>query len=669
MSLIETFEKKGYWLGPIAGTYAWVVILVAAALNPWWTVFTHAFSDLGASGPQHVDPWLYNYVGMVPTGLLILAFSLYLFRISRNRVEKLGSIHFLVAGALLVGIGLWHQSPGPYPPGTSRDLGQNLHDLFSAWFFLQALLAGLTWGVGLRLERRLPLGLGMVTSTFGAWSIAVAVAVAFGPLSGLYSGKMVLPTVDAEVGMAIGGAIAALGAGLVARGRSGTRTEAWGIFVLMIGAVLLGLGAMVGFGHVPGAVGEAIGILAIDVWVLVMYFARPRELPEARTEPPGRALLPEEKVLLSARPSLLHAFQVPALALVFTGAFLFFYGDYFLTQQLVGLILGTTKVSSIAGPVLASYLGGYLLVVLGMWRWSTALPPWWGAFLLVLVISLPLVMIASWFSTTGDLGMLVFFLVMAALLPLALSLLSWRRVRFALTDKRTLTWPSGATGETGSLTRGEVSGLALRRGLFHRWFDVGDVDFLAIGGKPAVGASRRPRHVLWSGIAHPEAVLTEAERVLQLSTVRARRRRWRPRVLLVATVLVVPILLAVTLVPVVSVQETVNVPCAYLLGNLQATERNPWPYIHNLTLPVGSVHFRWWSGTGIFLIVGQLPVGLSYQNVPLPSNASTLPTDLTSSGQGNYTSFGGTSFAICISLASGTSASIEFNYASPAFWI
>jgi hypothetical membrane protein len=214
MSLRTLFAREGYWLGPFAAVYAWVVILACAALNPWWSVTAKALSYMGASTAN--DPWLYDYVGMVPTGLMLLVFSIYLTTESRNRSEVVGSLMFFLAGALLVGIGVFHQGPGWYPVGTARD-GQNLHDLFSAWFFLQLFLTVIFWGIGLRREGERPLGNSMLLLAFGAIAVALGILAAF-------------------------------------------RT-------------------------IPGGTGEVLGILAIDIWVALMYFVRARHLD--RSSSPG----------------------------------------------------------------------------------------------------------------------------------------------------------------------------------------------------------------------------------------------------------------------------------------------------------------------------------------------------------------------------------------------
>lgn len=667
MSLSDLFSRKGYYLGPIAGTWAWVVIFTCAHLNPWWSVTSLALSYLGASGAGHVDPWLYN-AGMVSSGLLIVGFAFYLTRIARNRTQRFGSAHFLLAGILLIGIGIWHQGPGPYPPGTSPSLGQNLHDLFSAWFFLQALLAGLTWGVGLRREGRLAIGAGMIDATLGAWGVAIGLALAFGPWTGASPAHSHLLQQAGEGGIAIGVPLAVVGGLLAARAGAESRREGWGTYLLMVGALFAGIGVIAGFGSIPGAVGEVIGILAVDVWVFVMFFARDARPYPYRTEPSPGALLPEEKPVLKQRRSLLHAFQVPAMASVLAGMFLFFYASFYLNEKLVGLILGSVKISTVVGPVLALYLAGYLLVVAGAWRWSVALPRWAGAALLVAVILLPLVMIASWFDTAGDLVMLEFFLGFALLVPLALSLLTWWRQRYTLTDLRVLSTPAAAARERSSLVHRDVTGLYVRRGLFHRWFNVGDLVFSTTGGEHGHPVDRRSGRLEWTGIVGPHELLQSASEALHVGTVRPRRRRLRPGVLLVATAIVVPLVLIATLVPVLTVTTTVELPCAFLLSNLQTLESDPWPFIHNTTLPVGKVSFRWWSGADVYLLVGQLPVGLAYQNVPLNTSSGSLPTGLSSSGSGNYTSYGGDSFMACISLTSGATVSMELTYASPLVW-
>ncbi len=156
--LVES-ARMVFKLGLAGIAVAWIVIFVAAMLNPWFVFTRNAFSDLGAPGAT--APWFFND-GMMLTGTLICIYSWSLVVFSGNRTETTGSVFFLVAGFFLIMIGFFHE--GTYP-----------HLFVSYWFFVQSLLAILAWGAGLVFDRRKRTGL--VLLLLGAVSTIVAVLV------------------------------------------------------------------------------------------------------------------------------------------------------------------------------------------------------------------------------------------------------------------------------------------------------------------------------------------------------------------------------------------------------------------------------------------------------------------------------------------------------------
>ncbi len=134
--VISLYKALFRYSGVIAAIMAWVVIGICIYLNPWFIFTVHAFSDLG--GPNAYMPWVYN-LGLITTGLVILAYSIYLVMFSENRLESVASGFMFIAGLFLMLIGI-------YPSGTKP------HNFVSTWFFLQADMAILTWGLGLLLR-------------------------------------------------------------------------------------------------------------------------------------------------------------------------------------------------------------------------------------------------------------------------------------------------------------------------------------------------------------------------------------------------------------------------------------------------------------------------------------------------------------------------------------
>ncbi len=127
--------------GPLAVVLAWVVIGVSSLINPWFSIWKNAFSDLG--GPAARDPWVYNY-GMVVVAAAMMTYGACMVTEGVNKLHDVGGAFFIVAGIFLALIGTYHE--GTYP-----------HRFVSEWFFYQADLSALAWGAGsLRAGRRLP---------------------------------------------------------------------------------------------------------------------------------------------------------------------------------------------------------------------------------------------------------------------------------------------------------------------------------------------------------------------------------------------------------------------------------------------------------------------------------------------------------------------------------
>ncbi|MEM3976776.1 MAG: hypothetical protein QW283_01175, partial [Thermoplasmata archaeon] len=52
--------------------YSWSIILISMAINPWFIYQSDAFSSLG--GTQANLPFVYNILGMVFTGIIIMVY-------------------------------------------------------------------------------------------------------------------------------------------------------------------------------------------------------------------------------------------------------------------------------------------------------------------------------------------------------------------------------------------------------------------------------------------------------------------------------------------------------------------------------------------------------------------------------------------------------------------
>jgi len=118
--------------GVAASASAWLIISECIRRNPWFDAFQHAFSDLGTA--RATDPWLYNY-GLMFVALLLLLFSVHMVIEATRRLEVVGGAYMSIAAVFLALI-------GAFPGGTKP------HAFVSSWFFIQAFLAILTYGLG-----------------------------------------------------------------------------------------------------------------------------------------------------------------------------------------------------------------------------------------------------------------------------------------------------------------------------------------------------------------------------------------------------------------------------------------------------------------------------------------------------------------------------------------
>ncbi|MFQ6125861.1 MAG: DUF998 domain-containing protein [Candidatus Heimdallarchaeota archaeon] len=134
--LNKPIGKLFRFTGLIAATLFYIISLLSIHYNSWFIFTEHAFSDLG--GPEAQKPGIYNW-GMIALGVLILLYSFTLIQDATNKAETIGGAFIFIAGIFLALIGI-------YPSGTQP------HSFVSSWFFTQAELAMLAWGIGLMLN-------------------------------------------------------------------------------------------------------------------------------------------------------------------------------------------------------------------------------------------------------------------------------------------------------------------------------------------------------------------------------------------------------------------------------------------------------------------------------------------------------------------------------------
>lgn len=127
--MVERFK----YLGVASSLTGWIIILAAISRNSWFVFSKNALSDLG--GPTASNAWIFNK-GMMLTGFLIVFYSVYLISISQSKLSSVGGGFMMITGVFLMLIGV-------FPSGTQH------HYFISVWFFTQADISIIAWGLGL----------------------------------------------------------------------------------------------------------------------------------------------------------------------------------------------------------------------------------------------------------------------------------------------------------------------------------------------------------------------------------------------------------------------------------------------------------------------------------------------------------------------------------------
>ncbi len=130
--MYKTLLIIGKNLGLIAVAGFWIMVILSIRYNTWFSIWKHAFSDLGTENA--VKPWIYNY-GLIILGAMTMLYSIYLAYISWNKFMVFSSALIFVAGIFLSLIGI-------YPGGTRP------HTFVSTWFFIQIFIALIPMAMG-----------------------------------------------------------------------------------------------------------------------------------------------------------------------------------------------------------------------------------------------------------------------------------------------------------------------------------------------------------------------------------------------------------------------------------------------------------------------------------------------------------------------------------------
>ena len=163
-------EQHMYW--PLAGAFAFlphlVAIFLATSRRPGFDHVKQYLSELGERGSDTAS--LMNFLGIVPTGLLIAVFGAGLLKAYRNEPR------LVVAGSLIVIHGIFRVAAGLFPCDlgcrpASPSISQSIHNISAAMGYVSLTTAVFFAGAWLLARRR---GAFIVTATYALGVCAAA---------------------------------------------------------------------------------------------------------------------------------------------------------------------------------------------------------------------------------------------------------------------------------------------------------------------------------------------------------------------------------------------------------------------------------------------------------------------------------------------------------------
>ncbi|AEA13531.1 hypothetical protein TUZN_2073 [Thermoproteus uzoniensis 768-20] len=169
------------YMGLVASAAFWLTALASISVNPWFDISRNAFSDLG--GPRAAYPWIYND-GLILAAAFLGLFSVHVVSSSSNKLEAVGGAYLSISAIFLALIGIYHEGTRP-------------HVFVSTWFFIQAFLGFLIYGLGRVLVERRRIRLSYVAIFFAA--LAGALIVPWPSAAALEAYEIALLTAGAAI--------------------------------------------------------------------------------------------------------------------------------------------------------------------------------------------------------------------------------------------------------------------------------------------------------------------------------------------------------------------------------------------------------------------------------------------------------------------------------------
>jgi hypothetical membrane protein len=144
-------SKIGNLCGILAPVLWAGAIIFCGSLRPQYSHLTQYISELGERGSS--TELLIRYAGFVPTGLMHVAFAVFLYAVFKGyRLAAIAALLLAVNGLARIGAGIFPCEVGCAGPRLL--LSQKLHSLSSGIGFFALIGAAILWGIFLRRYQR-----------------------------------------------------------------------------------------------------------------------------------------------------------------------------------------------------------------------------------------------------------------------------------------------------------------------------------------------------------------------------------------------------------------------------------------------------------------------------------------------------------------------------------
>jgi hypothetical protein len=247
---------------------------------------------------------------------------------------------------------------------------------------------------------------------------------------------------------------------------------------------------------------------------------------------PTEYLGKDEQLLLSRKPKLTAYLFPPAALFVIIGIVLTVVGYV----ALFAVIGNATSLSGVVGAIILYYLLpfiGWILILVGTWRWRVLIGSGFGAiFLLLQVIAYPIIGF-YWFAaqtvnssfTLADLlaealGLEIgLYILIGLVLPIPIAYLAWKKTFYGVTNKRTLKVHGILSRSSRDAGHDKMQDVTMDQPLFGRMFHWGDLTFATAASAGGGGSGwRRERDglgIYWYGVDHPIETRTQVHEIVE----------------------------------------------------------------------------------------------------------------------------------------------------------